>query len=88
MLYQCWVRIIDFNISPRLTYIGYKEFSNQVEVKGKDKVMNMSFICRVRVRVGVDVSSYALYILCMYKWVNMGVKIGLHEYGAFQSEER
>jgi hypothetical protein len=53
------------NISPRLRYIGYKEFSNQVEVKGKDKMMNMSFICRVR--VGVDVSSYALYIPCMYK---------------------
>ncbi len=24
--------------------------------------------------MGVDISSYALYIPCMYKWVNMGVK--------------
>jgi hypothetical protein len=26
---------IDFNISPRLRYVGYKRFSNQVEVRVK-----------------------------------------------------
>jgi hypothetical protein len=35
-------------------------------------MMNMYFICKVW--VGVDISSYALYIPCMYKRVNMGLK--------------